>query len=240
MRTRAGASPRTSSTTRPSGRVERRRLVGGPVGARREAPSNLVGSAVKSMTYAYRLEPVRHLYGKSLQHSWICFINKSDMSGEVKRRHGLFSRDRDVSMGTVEGSVTPKRERDAREMAATMDYSDIRGLATAFHLFLAGLPRSRSWDHHEGARIKFAEDSSHRSRASRFHFGVKLGCGCSVAVDYLPGRRDWKLQRSGRDLHLPSDIPDKARKLPGDRHTAFVLCHFPSGVELAEPIGEAS
>src|ERR1700678_381854 len=132
-----------------------------------------------------------------------------DMSGEVKRRHGLFSRDRGVSMGTVEGSVTPKRERDAREMAATMDHSDIRGLATAFHLFLAGLPRSRSWDHHEGARIKFAEDSPHRSRASRFHFGVKLGCGCSVAVDYLLGRRDWKLQRSGRDLHLPSDIPDK-------------------------------
>jgi hypothetical protein len=28
-------------------------------------------------------------------------------------------------------------------MAATMDHSDIRGLGTALHLFLAGLPRSK-------------------------------------------------------------------------------------------------
>jgi hypothetical protein len=63
--------------------------------------------------------------------------------------------------------VTPKWERDVREMAATMDHSDIRGLATAFHLFLAGLPRSRSWDHHEGARIKVAEDSPHRSQTGQ-------------------------------------------------------------------------
>jgi len=55
MRTRAGASPPTSSTNRPSGRFERRRLgAGGPEGARRAAPSNLVGSAIKSMGYRFR------------------------------------------------------------------------------------------------------------------------------------------------------------------------------------------
>ena len=42
------------------------------------------------------------------------------------------------------GVLRPKRERDAGGMAATMDHSDIRGLGTAFHLFLAGLPRSSS------------------------------------------------------------------------------------------------
>lgn len=59
MRTRAGASPPTSSTTRPSyGRVERRRRTGdgGPEpsgrGMRRAAPNNLVGSALESRGYA--------------------------------------------------------------------------------------------------------------------------------------------------------------------------------------------
>ena len=75
-------------------------------------------------------------------------------------------------------SVTPKKERDAREMVATMDHSDIRGLATAFHLFLAGLPRSEDWDHPMDALTKRAEDSPHRSRASRSRFGVKLVGKC--------------------------------------------------------------
>jgi hypothetical protein len=71
-------------------------------------------------------------------------------------------------------STTPNEQRDARAMAATMDHSDIRGLATAFHLFLAGLPRSRNWDHQVDAHIKLAEDSPHRFRASRCRFGVEL------------------------------------------------------------------
>ncbi len=50
--------------------------------------------------------------------------------------------------------MTPNRKRDAQEIDATMDHSDIRGLATAFHLFLAGLPRSKNWDHPRDARIK--------------------------------------------------------------------------------------
>jgi hypothetical protein len=51
-----------------------------------------------------------------------------------------------------EGRATPNRERDAREMAATTGHSNIRGLATLFHLFLAGLPCSRSWDYHIDSR----------------------------------------------------------------------------------------
>src|SRR6185437_1170052 len=96
-----------------------------------------------------------------------------DMSCDVKRRHGLFSRRHErLSLSCGEETVTPNRERDAQAMAATMDHSDIRGLATAFHLFLAGLPRSKHWDHRGEARIKLAEDSPHRSRASRCRFGA--------------------------------------------------------------------
>src|SRR5258706_12009413 len=48
MRALAGGPARESSTNRPSGRFERRRLgEGGPAGARSEATSNLVGSANK-------------------------------------------------------------------------------------------------------------------------------------------------------------------------------------------------
>jgi hypothetical protein len=36
-------------------------------------------------------------------------------------------------------STTPNEQRDARAMVATMDHSDMRGLATAFHLCFAGL-----------------------------------------------------------------------------------------------------
>jgi hypothetical protein len=79
--------------------------------------------------------------------------NTFDMAAFVKRRHGLFSRAHEHCMRT-QMSVTPNGERDAWGMAATMDHSDIRGLGTAFHLFLAGLPRSRVWDHHMDARIK--------------------------------------------------------------------------------------
>ena len=119
-----------------------------------------------------------------------------------------------------------------REMAATMDHSDIRGLATAFHLFLAGLPRSRSWDHPEGARIKFAEDSPHRSRASRFRLGVEACCEFSW-VSGLPGSTGLNREPLSRDLNLSSDIPDEVGELSGDRYAAFVLCHFAPGIELA-------
>jgi hypothetical protein len=56
----------------------------------------------------------------------------------------------------------------------TAIHSDIRGLGTALHLFLAGLPRSKNGDHPEGCSLKTFEDSPHRSHASRSRLGVVL------------------------------------------------------------------
>jgi hypothetical protein len=41
-------------------------------------------------------------------------------------------------------------QRDARQLQATMDHADIRGLATALHRSVAGLPRSKNGDHPQG------------------------------------------------------------------------------------------
>jgi hypothetical protein len=133
--------------------------------------------------------------------------------------------------------VTPNRKRDVREMAATMDHSDIRGLGTAFHLFLAGLPRSRIWDHHKDARIKLVEDSPHRARASRCRFGVGLS-KAGALVSHLRDCVGVKAGGSGRDLHLPGDISDEAGELSSDRHAAFVLSHFPARVQFANSVRE--
>ena len=43
-----------------------------------------------------------------------------------------------------------------REDSATMDQSDIRGLATAFHRSVAGLPRSRVGDHRVDAHVELS------------------------------------------------------------------------------------
>ena len=62
--------------------------------------------------------------------------------------------------------ITREEQDDARATFATMDHSDIRGLATALHLFFAGLPRSRVGDHPGGYPLRTVEDSlvipSHR------------------------------------------------------------------------------
>ena len=45
---------------------------------------------------------------------------------------------------------------------ATMDHSDIRGLVTALHCSVAGLPRSSIGDHLEGCPHSLPEGSPHR------------------------------------------------------------------------------
>jgi hypothetical protein len=82
--------------------------------------------------------------------------------------------------------MTPKRERDARAMAATMDHSSIRGLATAFHRFFAGLPRSDYGDHpRKDARSKLSRipliGAAHRVSDSVASFGL----GWSLVSDVL-------------------------------------------------------
>jgi hypothetical protein len=53
-----------------------------------------------------------------------------------------------------------------------MDQADIRGLSTALHRYVAGLPLSNVGDHRDGCPRKTFEDSPHRVRASRFRSGV--------------------------------------------------------------------
>ena len=43
-----------------------------------------------------------------------------------------------------------------REAMATMDHSDIRGLATALHRYVAGLPLSKVGDHHFDAHVELS------------------------------------------------------------------------------------
>lgn len=58
------------------------------------------------------------------------------------------------------------------ELQATMDQADIRGLVTALHRSVAGLPRSRNGDHQGGCPHSVFEGSPHRVHASRSRSGV--------------------------------------------------------------------
>ena len=42
------------------------------------------------------------------------------------------------------------------KLMATMDHSDIRGLFTALHRYVAGLPLSRSGDHRKDAHVELS------------------------------------------------------------------------------------
>lgn len=116
------------------------------------------------------------------------FRTSSSMAGKVKRRHALLSHRQELPGERREESVTPKRERDARAMAATMDHSSIRGLATAFHRFFAGLPRSDYGDHpRRDARSKLSRipliGAAHRVSDSV----CKLWVGLELVSDLLGG-----------------------------------------------------
>lgn len=63
-------------------------------------------------------------------------------------------------------------ENATRRALATMDQSDIRGLVTALHRSVAGLPLSKSGDHRGGCPHKTFEDSPDRVYASRSASGV--------------------------------------------------------------------
>ena len=75
----------------------------------------------------------------------------TDMAPRVNKRNTGFSQVTALWGGEVVlGEVTLDGERDARSLSATMDHSDIRGLVTALHRYVAGLPRSSVGDHHFG------------------------------------------------------------------------------------------
>jgi len=52
-----------------------------------------------------------------------------------------------MSNSSLRIEIPPDGERDTRQLQATMDHADIRGLVTALHRSVAGLPRSRVGDH---------------------------------------------------------------------------------------------
>lgn len=85
-----------------------------------------------------------------------------------------------------------------------MDHADIRGLVTAFHGSVAGLPRSSIGDHRIRCPHSPAEDSPHRVRASRSRCSVLLLFSSSwlssCRMDYMSGLRD----------NVLTDVPDKA------------------------------
>jgi hypothetical protein len=126
-------------------------------------------------------------------------------------------------------------------MAATMDHSDIRGLGTALHLFLAGLPRSRSGDHPKnGVRWcshKTFEDSPHRSHASRSRLGVLLEVkvlSASAPVEVAGIEKDL-----GADLHLARYVPDEAAECPSDGDADFLLRQLSSHCKTPPAFGQA-
>src|SRR5262245_46413451 len=114
-------------------------------------------------------------------------------------------------------------QRDAQQLKATMDHADIRGLATALHRSVAGLPRSRVGDHPVRCPHSSAEGSPHRVPASR--------CRSVVYADYLMGvfsGISW-LCRLAASIHVLTDAPDKARQFSCDRHTDLVVLHAARG-----------
>src|ERR1700730_10766852 len=155
------------------------------------------------------------------------------MAAIVKRRHSLFSRDHEHGLRT-RMSVTPNGERDAWGMAATMDHSSIRGLGTALHLFLAGLPRSEIGDHPEGCSLKTFEDSPHRSHASRSQFGVVLEV--KVPSDGAPVLVEKDL--GAAHFHMARHVPDKSGEFAGDSDADFVLRELSSHRKTAPALGQ--
>jgi len=159
------------------------------------------------------------------------------MSVSVKRRHDLFSRKHEQLSGSEVESVTPNRKRDAREMAATMDHSDIRGLVTAFHLFLAGLPCSNDWNHLKDVRIKTSRVPL-IGPARRVAVSVYELLGECARVSGLRRQADTNLGSSGGDFDLSGNILEEASQLSSNSDTAFVLSHFPPCIQLAKSIGQ--
>jgi len=88
-----------------------------------------------------------------------------------------------------------------------MDHTDIRGLVTALHRSVAGLPRSRVGDHHGGCPHSRAEGSPHRVRASRCRSGVSelTSWRCSIG----------RVSCSRARCNVPADIPDEGGEFAG-------------------------
>ena len=107
-----------------------------------------------------------------------------------------------------------------------MDHADIRGLVTAFHLSVAGLPRSSVRDHRADAHIAISRIPLIEARASRDP--------CVVSSIEIIAERSNLLLGVGRNIvrysyarfDLAGDVPDEGREFTRDRHTDLVECEL--------------
>src|ERR1700752_1217450 len=112
-----------------------------------------------------------------------------------------------------------------------MDHADIRGLGTALHRSVAGLPRSSVGDHPEGCPHRTLEGSPHRVRASRCRSGVSTVSSwwCSV-VRLASG--------SVARADMPADVPDEAGEFARERDADLVVLQA-AGLESPVPMAQA-
>lgn len=122
-------------------------------------------------------------------------------------------------------------------MAATMDHSSIRGLATAFHLFFAGLPRSEDGDHPYGMPTQ--NFRGFPSSFPRIALPVRWSVYRKDCSGGPPALLEALWKRSGERLNLASDIPDKAAQLSSDGHTDLVLGQLASHSQMSKAFGQA-
>jgi len=98
---------------------------------------------------------------------------------------------------------------------ATIDHSDIRGLATALHLFFARLPRSSNGGHPGVTHVKLVEDSSPRSPALSCRSGVQQ-CGVVSARWHFRYGLVAVGTLLARQFDMAPDIPNRTRQLAND------------------------
>src|SRR3569832_1131031 len=121
-----------------------------------------------------------------------------------------------------------------------MDHTDIRGLATAFHRYVAGLPRARGGDHPDwGCPHSRFEDSPHR--VPRIALPIPGG-GCAVKISVSTSWRCFSnfscsCEGSRASGDVLTDIPHKARQLACERHTDLVVLQ-PTSLQSAIPMSQ--
>src|ERR1700694_3198466 len=118
-----------------------------------------------------------------------------------------------------------------RGAVATMDHTDIRGLVTALHRSVAGLPRSSIGDHRGGCPHSPFEGSRLRARAARRRSGV------STVMSWR-GPPASRVSRSGARSDVPADIPDESGEFAGERDADLVVLQ-PAGPEPAVAVVQA-
>lgn len=141
-------------------------------------------------------------------------MNRADMAHSCQLAQVYFSRCRACSCSSA--LVRTGWGTRRAELVATMDHADIRGLATALHRSVAGLPRSSVGDHRGGCPHSPAEGSLHRVRASRSRSGVSAVTSSWYSVaDRAAG--------SGVRTDVTADVPEEAGQLAGDGDADLIV-----------------